>query len=61
MGDSMVAPSRQAPARSIPGATLHPVQGDHTVVVTHPHRFGPVLLDALASVSGRASAATAES
>lgn len=54
MGDSMVSPRRQvALARAIPGATLHPVQGDHTVCVTHPHRFGPVLLDALSSVSER--------
>jgi hypothetical protein len=43
-------------ARSIPGATLLPVQGDHTVVVTHPRRFGPVLLEACADVSGRVAA-----
>jgi 3-oxoadipate enol-lactonase len=54
MGDQMVAPRRQvALARSIPGATLHPVQGDHAAVFTHPHRFGPVLLDAVASVASR--------
>lgn len=57
MRDSMVAPRRQvALARSIPGATLHPVQGDHTVCVTHPHRFGPVLLAAIADVAARVAA-----
>jgi 3-oxoadipate enol-lactonase len=56
MGDSMVAPRRQvALARSIPDATLLPVQGDHTVCVTHPHRFGPVLLEACADVAAKAT------
>lgn len=54
MGDSMVAPRRQlALARSIPGATVHPVQGEHTVCATNPRRFVPVLLDACASVADR--------
>ena len=54
MADGMVAPSRQlALARAIPGATVHPVQGDHTVCVTDPRRFLPALLDACASVAGR--------
>lgn len=59
MGDRMVPPHRQvALARSIPGASLFPVQGDHTVCVTHPHRFDPVLLDAVADVAGRVAART---
>ena len=54
MGDGMVAPARQvALARAIPDATVHPVQGDHTVCVTDPGRFLPALLDACASVSSR--------
>lgn len=54
MGDRLVAPRRQlALARAIPDATLHPVQGDHTVCVTHPRRFVPVLLEACASVTDR--------
>ena len=59
MGDRMVPPRRQvALARSIPGASLFPVQGDHTVCVTHPHRFGPVLLEAVADVTGRVATRT---
>jgi 3-oxoadipate enol-lactonase len=59
MGDRMVPPRRQvALARSIPGASLFPVQGDHTVCVTHPRRFGPVLLDAVADVASRVAART---
>lgn len=58
MRDGMVAPARQlALARSVPGATVHPVQGDHTVCVTDPGRFGPALLAACASVAGRLPAA----
>ena len=57
MGDSLVAPRRQlALARSIPGATLHPVQGDHTVCITDPKRFVPVLLAACHDVAGRVAA-----
>jgi len=59
MRDTMVSPRRQlALARSIPGARFHPVQGDHTVCSTHPHRFVPVLLDACADVSARCAATT---
>lgn len=59
MGDSLVPPRRQlALARSIPGATVHPVQGDHTVCVTDPRRFVPVLVAACADVAGRVAAAT---
>ncbi len=54
MADGMVAPARQlALARAIPGATVHPVQGDHTVCVSDPRRFVPALLDACASVATR--------
>ena len=60
MGDGLVAPRRQlALGRSIPGATIHPVQGDHTVCVTNPRRFVPVLLEACASVRERLPSATA--
>lgn len=54
MRDGMVAPARQlALARSIPGATVHPVQGDHTACVSDPGRFVPALLAGCASVAGR--------
>jgi pimeloyl-ACP methyl ester carboxylesterase len=54
--DGLVAPQRQlALARSIPGATVHPVQGDHTVCVTAPGRFVPALLEACGSVAARTS------
>ena len=54
MRDGMVAPERQlALARSIPGATLHPVQGDHTSCVTDARRFIPALLAACSSVATR--------
>ena len=57
MNDQMVPPRRQvALARSIPGASVHPVQGDHAVCVTNPRRFVPVLLEACASVAARAAA-----
>lgn len=60
MDDGMVAPARQlALARSIPGATVHPVQGDHTVCVTDPGRFIPGLLAACASVTARLPRPTA--
>jgi 3-oxoadipate enol-lactonase len=59
MGDTMVAPRRQlALARAIPGATVHPVQGDHTVCAVHPGRFRKVLLAACADVAARARATT---
>ena len=59
MLDGMVAPERQlALARSIPGATLHPVQGDHTSCVTDARRFVPALLAACSSVATRLPQAT---
>lgn len=52
--DQVVAPHRQRKlAAAIPGATVHPVPGEHTVCATQPHLFAPVLRDALASVSTR--------
>jgi 3-oxoadipate enol-lactonase len=57
MNDQLVAPRRQvALGRSIPGATLHPVQGDHAVCVTNPRRFLPVLLEACTGVTARVAA-----
>jgi 3-oxoadipate enol-lactonase len=57
MGDTMVPPRRQvALARSIRGATLHPIQGDHAVCVTNPRRFVPALLAACRDVSARIAA-----
>lgn len=54
MRDGMVAPARQlAMARAIPGATVHPVQGDHTACVSDAGRFIPALLAACASVTAR--------
>jgi 3-oxoadipate enol-lactonase len=59
--DSMIPPARQvALARAIPGATVHPVAGEHTIAGTQPERFVPVLLDAISSVTSRAAATTAE-
>jgi hypothetical protein len=53
-----VAPARQhGLAAAIPGATMHPVPGDHSVCVTRPDLFVPVLLDACRSVTTRARAA----
>lgn len=60
MGDSLVLPRQQlALARAIPGATVHPVQGDHTVCATHPGRFVPVLRVAVDEVAARAAAGVA--
>jgi 3-oxoadipate enol-lactonase len=49
--DGVVHPARQqALARSIPGASVFEVDGDHTVCVTNPGRFLPALHGALRSV-----------
>lgn len=40
-------------ANSIPGATIHWVEGPHGACVTHPDRFVPVLMEACGSVSSR--------
>ena len=59
--DGVVAPARQlALARSIPGASVFEVDGDHTVCVTNPGRFLPALHRALqAVVMGRQSSSPA--
>ena len=50
--DEIINPRRQlAMAEAIPGATVHPVSGDHKVCVTDPRAFLTVLLEACASVS----------
>lgn len=52
--DSVVPAHRQRRlAASIPGATVHPVRGDHTVCVVRPQNFVPALLDACDSVTTR--------
>lgn len=56
--DRVVSPSRQmALAGSVPGATCHEIDGDHSVCVGDPRRFVPVLLEATSSVANRAAAA----
>src|SRR5581483_1583424 len=45
--DQIVAPRYQLKlAQSIPGATVHPVDGGHTVCVERPDRFVPALVEA---------------
>lgn len=57
--DRVVGAHRQEKlAAAIPGATVHRVPGDHTVCVTEPHMFAPVLRDALSSVTTRIDLAT---
>jgi 3-oxoadipate enol-lactonase len=52
--DQVVPPHRQRKlAEAIPGATVHPVAGDHICCVQDPGRFVPVLLDACADVATR--------
>jgi 3-oxoadipate enol-lactonase len=56
MRDRLVPPARQlALARSIPGARLLPVQGDHAACVTSAREFVPVLLEACRDVAARAT------
>jgi 3-oxoadipate enol-lactonase len=56
MRDSLVAPARQlALARSIPGARVYPVQGDHAACVLQPARFVPALVEACQDVAARAA------
>ncbi len=50
------ARSQRAMADRIPGAVVHSIEGDHSVCVTRPALFVPVLGDACASVIRRASA-----
>ncbi|HVM52149.1 MAG TPA: alpha/beta hydrolase [Acidimicrobiales bacterium] len=57
-GDRVVSPRRQAAmAAAIPGASVHPVDGDHGVVAVEPGRFVPALTRAAREVAGRAEAA----
>ena len=52
--DQIVPPHRQRKlADAIPGATVHPVQGDHVCCVQGADRFAPVLVDACADVAAR--------
>lgn len=52
--DKVVPPRRQQRlADSIPGATVHPVAGDHGVCVDQPGRFVPVLVEAIESALAR--------
>ncbi len=52
--DSVVPPARQRKlAEAIPGATVHPVRGDHGVCALAPQVFVPVLREACVSVAER--------
>ena len=52
--DVLVPPDRQrALARAIPGATVHPVDGDHGVFLD-PDRFTPALIEACRAVTAPA-------
>ena len=53
--DQAVPPHRQQKlADAIPGATVHPVDGDHLVCALGAHRFVPVLVRACTEVAARA-------
>jgi len=53
--DRAVPPQRQQKlADAIPGATVHPVDGDHLVCAIGTHRFVPVLSKACREVAARA-------
>jgi 3-oxoadipate enol-lactonase len=55
--DRLVPARRQRKlAASVPGATVHEVEGDHAVAVREPSVFAPVLVDACLDVIGRARA-----
>jgi 3-oxoadipate enol-lactonase len=58
--DHIVPASRQLRlARSIPGASVHEVHGDHGVCINAPHLFAPALLEACWSVApGRGGGGT---
>lgn len=54
--DRVVSARRQRRlAASVPGATMHEVEGDHAVAVREPSVFVPVLVDACLDVIGRIS------
>jgi pimeloyl-ACP methyl ester carboxylesterase len=53
--DALVSPDAQRKlARSIPGATIHRVEGDHAACVYRPQEFLAALLEACESVASRA-------
>src|SRR5262249_19562082 len=53
--DALVSPEAQRKlADSIPGATIHPVDGDHVACVYRPREFLAALLEACESVTSRA-------
>jgi 3-oxoadipate enol-lactonase len=57
--DRVVDPRHQiALAGAIPGATVHPVVGDHAVCAARPQAFVPALMEATALVARRASQPT---
>ena len=52
--DQVVPPHRQRKlAEAIPGASIHPVRGDHVCCVQRPDRFVPALVGACADVTAR--------
>ncbi len=52
--DRIVPPQRQVKlARAIPGASIHPVFGDHVVCAADPRAFVPILHDACTEVAHR--------
>jgi len=54
--DTLVHPSRQlALARTIPDASVHLVEGDHTACVADARLFVPVLVEACQSVAARSA------
>lgn len=58
--DRVVDPRHQiAVAETIPGATVHPVVGDHAVCAARPQAFVPTLVEACDLVARRASQPTA--
>ena len=58
--DRVVPTARQERlAASIPGATVHRVHGDHSVCVSDPDAFVPVLLDACRAVTAQPRSAPA--
>ena len=58
--DRVVDPHHQlALADAIPGATVHPVVGDHAVCVARPRAFVPTLVEAAELVARRARQPTA--
>lgn len=60
MNDQLVSPRRQLLlAESIPGATVHPIKGDHAACVTAANRFVPALLAACRDVSRRSRTSAA--